>query len=487
MRLALRSLFALLLLAPAAAAQDPTEITLADAVRRALVESPDVRRTEAGDRGRSAAVRAARAARLPSLTLSATPSQRYGLGFDQTTGNVVSQTVESLNVGAQASLSLYDGGRTSALVREARLRIEAAEAGLGRTRQQVALEVSQQFLTLLLDRELLTIEREALAAAVSQRERVSELVDAGARPRGDLLAQEAVVAERRTALVVAEGAVARDEVLLVQLLGLDPLGTYTFVGPDLTRLEASGVLDAPTAPLRDLLDAARAARSDRKAQELAIDAAEAGVATARSQGRPSLSLNGSVGTGYSSLQQQAVGTTPATPVTLPDGTPILVGGAPLTFPGTSTFETTPFFSQAADNRSGSIGLSLVVPIFDRYETRRQVVEAEIRAEEARIGLDALDRQVAAEVQQAFVEASTARARLTAAEAQVAAAEAALRVERDAYRLGAGTLYEVTEAEASVARAQSTRAQAAYGLVFRQALVRLAVGDVDPEALAGLLE
>ena len=114
------------------------------------------------------------------------------------------------------------------------------------------------------------------------------------------------------------------------------------------------------------------------------------------------------------------------------------------------------------------------------------MEAQIRAEDARITLDALDRQVASEVQQAVVEAQTARARLTSTDAQVAAAAEALRVERDRYRLGAGTLYDVAEAQARLAQAQSSRAQAAYGLAFRVVLVRLAVGDVGPDELAGLL-
>lgn len=484
MRLAV--LAALVLLAPAAGAQDSTAISLADAVALALDQSPDVRRAEAADRGRDLAVRAARAGRLPDLSIQVAPQQRYGLGFDQTTGEVVSQTVETVSLGVGASLPLYDGGRTRALVAEARFDRDAASASLERTRQQVALDVAQQFLTLLLDREIAGIEAENLATAEVQERRVAELVEAGARPRGDLLAQQAVVAERRTALVVARGAVERDRVVLIQIVGLDPLGAYRFVGPDLERLEASGLLDGPTAPLAELLAAARETRADRRAQLLSIQAAEAAVGSARAAGRPSVSLNAQLGSGYSSLQQRAVGETPLFPVTLDDGTPVLLGGQPLTFPGDPTFETTPIFSQFSDNRSGAIGLVLNVPIFDRYQARRGVVEAQIRAEDARIQLDALDRQLASEVQQAVVEAQTARARLDAAEVQVAAAAEALRVEEDRYRLGAGTLYDVAEAQTRLAEAQSGRAQAAYGLAFRRVLVRLAVGDVDPAGLAALL-
>ena len=85
--------------------------------------------------------------------------------------------------------------------------------------------------------------------------------------------------------------------------------------------------------------------------------------------------------------------------------------------------------------------------------------------------------------QAVVEVQTARARLAATEVQVAAAAEALRVERDRYALGAGTLYDVAEAQARLAEAESDQAQAAYELAFRVALVRLAVGDVAVEDLA----
>ena len=478
---------ALVVVALPAQAQDTTAVTLAEAVAIALGESPEVRRAEAADRGLESAVRAARAGRLPTLDLQVAPQQRYGLGFDQTTGEVVSQTVETVGLSAQASVPLYDGGRVGALVREARLRREAAGVGLERTRQQVALDVAQQFLTLLLDREIVGIEAENLDDALAQRARVAELVEAGARARADLFAQEAVVAERRTALVVARGAVERDRVVLSQLVGLDPMGAYAFVGPDLGRLEASGLLDPVEAAPGALVAAALEARADRRAQELRIQAAEAAVGGARAAGRPSVSLSANVGTGYSSLQQRAVGETPAFPVTLDDGTPVLVGGAPLTFPGDPTLETTPVFTQFSDNRSGAVGVVLNVPIFDRYQARRQVVEARIAADQARIDLDALDRQVASEVRQAVVEASTAQARLEAAEAQVEAAERALRVERDRYDLGAGTLYDVAAAETRLAEARSGRAQAAYGLAFRRVLVRLAVGDVEASELASLLE
>ena len=481
------------LAAPPAAAQAPdsdsvgTLVTLGEAVRIAVERSPEVRRAALTDRTLGSAVRTARAGRLPTLRAQVSPQQRYGLAFDQTTGQVASQTVEQAGFSVFGSVPLYDGGRTGATVRQAEFERDASAAGRERTRQQVALDVAQGFLQLLLDRELVEIQAEQLAAAEAQLARVAELVGAGARPRGDLIAQEAVVAERRTALVEAQGAVALDRVALVQTIGLDPTEPYRFVGPDPEALALAGALDYEPRPARQLVAAARSDRADRRAQELRIRAAEAAVGVARSAGRPAVELTGSAGTGYSSLQRQLVdpdAVQPSIPVTLEDGTEVFVGGEPLTFPaGSPALQQTPFFDQFADNRSASLGLTLSVPIFDRYQARRGVVEAQVAVEDARIALETLDRAVAAEVLQSVVQAETAQARLAAAAVQVEAAAEALRVERDKYQFGAGTLYEVSEAQGRLAEAESARAQAAYTLVFRVALVRLAVGDVDVDGLA----
>ena len=488
-RLILLAALAVVLAAPPAAAQTPDTVvvTLDEAVRLAVERSTDVRRAGLTDRTLASAVRAARAGRLPTLQARVTPQQSYGLAFDQTTGQVASQTTEQVGFSVFGSIPLYDGGRTGATVRRARFEREASAESRQRTAQQVALSVAQGFLQLLLDRELVAIQAGQLALSEAQLARVAELVEAGAQPRGDLIAQQAIVAERQTALVEARGAVALDRVTLVQTIGLDPAGAYRFVGPRPEALGVAGALAYEPRPAPALLDAAYDARADRRAQLLRIQAAEASVGAARAAGRPSVDISASVGTGYSSLQQQLVdpdAVLPTVPVTLGDGTEVFVGGEPFTLPvGSPAIQQTPFFDQFADNRSGSVGLTLSVPLLDQYQARRGVVEAQVAVEDARIALEALDRQVAAEVQQAVVQAETAQARLAAAEVQVAAATEALRVERDRYQFGAGTLYDVAQAQARLAEAESARAQATYELVFRVALVRLAVGDVDVEGLA----
>ena len=205
-----------------------------------------------------------------------------------------------------------------------------------------------------------------------------------------------------------------------------------------------------------LVETALAERLDLRAQEIAVEAAVAGESLARTASRPNVGVFGQVGSGYSSLQSRL--TDPDAPpvllpVTLADGTPVLLDGAPFLVPDQSgiEFERTPFFSQLGDNRSGSIGMTISVPIFDRFAARRQREEARLAAENARVELDALQRSVSAEVGLAAVEIAGAEARLDAAEARVEAAQAAVDAEEARYALGAGTPYELAAARSQTRR------------------------------------
>ena len=478
-----------LVLAAAPLAQDrgplPPEaadgVTLEEAIALALDTSPEVARADLAETGRTIAERGIGTERLPTVSFSAQPSQSYGLTFDQTSGTLASQTVESLNAGVSAQVTLYDGGRVGALRRQAQLDLASAQATGERARQTVAADVAERFLQLLLNRQLVEIQTEQLAAARQQLDRAERLVAAGARPESDLPAQRATVAERVAALAEATAGVARDRVRLLDRIGLGPLAPVEFTGPTLADLEATGLIDSDAPDVDALVQAALDGRLDLRAQAIAVDAARAGEGVARTASRPTVSAFGQVGTGYSSLASRL--TNPDAqptllPVTLQDGSPVLIGGVPFVVPQQPDFEfeTTPFASQLADNRSGSVGFSVTVPIFDRFAARRQREEARLAVESARVELEALEQAVAAEVGLAAVEIAGAEARLAASDARVEAARAAVEAEEARYALGATTPYDLADARSRLAEALAARAQSAYTLVFRRALLRLATGD-----------
>ncbi|HLT47282.1 MAG TPA: TolC family protein, partial [Rubricoccaceae bacterium] len=457
-------------------------ITFDEAIRLGLARSLDLREATVGDEAAALNVERARAdvLPLPLIEASVQPTQRYGLAFDQTTGQLTSQTSESVNVGLSASVNLFDGFRDRRALEQARIERTAAGLTLERTRQQVAFDVASRFLQVLLDAEIVRIREEALAAQRAQLAQVEALVEAGTRARADVYSQQAAVAEAEAALLQAQQAVELSKTQLIQVLQLDPFGDYVFTAPPLDEED----LAAEPVALEPLLRAAYERRPDLRARERQIEAAEAAVGVARAGMLPRVDLFGSVGTGYSSLQQRIVdgtGGTTFVPVTTTGGETVLVGGEPFLFPLQTApeLEATPLFTQFADNRGGSLGLSITVPIFDRLQTRRQVEQAEIEVARRELDLERQRQAVATEVRQAVLDYRLAAQRLDVTAAQVAAAEAALEAEEARYELGTGTLVALELARARLTEAQAARAQAVYEFVFRRAVIAFARGDLDP--------
>ena len=462
--------------APADANPPAERITFDEAVRLALDRSVALRQAEVLAESRSLDVARQRSLLLPSVSASATPVRRFGLVFDQTTGQLRNETNESLDLGLRGNLNLFNGFADVARLDEARTRARAEQLDLGRSREQVLFDVSSAYLQLLLDRELVGIQRENLTAEDEQLARVEALVEGGSRPRSDVFGQRAAVAERRLAVLQAENAVQLSESRLVQLLQLDPFGTYAFAAPAADDLPVSDETYAANALLAEALGA----RADIAAQELRIDAADAAVRAAASGYYPSVDLFANYGSAYSSLAARPVPDSGGEiPVTTASGEDVLVGGQPFTLTTPGAFEDVAFADQLSDNRGGSFGLSIQIPIFDRFVTRSQVQQARLERENARLQLDVLRQQVAADVRQAVLDYENARARLGVSAAQIEAAQAALDAEQLRYDLGASTLVELSQARARLVEAQSARAQALFEFFFRARLIDYALGRLDP--------
>lgn len=460
-------------------AQDaPQEITFDEALRLGLERNTTLRQATNAAEASDLAVSQARATFLPDLSASVSPTQRYGLSFDQTTGRLEQESTQSLDASVSASVNLFNGFRDQASLAQSHVRAEASEHSLERTRQDVLFNVANQFLQVLLGSELVGIQRENLAADSVQLRQIEQLVEAGARARADVLQQEAQVAQRELSLLQAEADLEVAKTRLVQILQLDPFGNYTFVAPSLDAVP----LTESAYDLETLLTAALDRRDDLRAQELQIEAAEAGVRVARGGYYPTVNLFASYGSGYSSLAQRFVGEPTSIPVTTSDGEPILVGSEPLTFDGPRRVEDTPFSDQFfTDNRGGSIGLRVNIPIFDRFVTRAQVQRARLDAENERIRLDDLRQDVALQVRQGWLDYQNAAKQLDVTARQLTAASAALDAERERYDLGVSTLTELTQARARLVEAQSARAQAVARFIFQQKLLDYAIGTLDPSA------
>jgi outer membrane protein len=171
-------------------------------------------------------------------------------------------------------------------------------------------------------------------------------------------------------------------------------------------------------------------------------------------------MNG--GTSYSSLRQQLAGIDPVT------SNPI--------------FEKTPFDDQLTDNRSGSVSMTLSIPVFNRLQTKTGVERSRVQLSNAELDLQNMSQTVALEVRQAYLDYQTAVKRLDVTEKQLRSAEQSVAVEQERYNVGASTLVELQTARAAFVDAASKRAQAIYQFIFQSRVIDYYLGALDPNTL-----
>jgi outer membrane protein TolC len=446
-----RFVLAFAILAIASAAPSPAsaqgtgpgqELSLVEAVERALEHYPSVAVSEARRDAAHAVAGQAAAARWPtvSLGLSATQYEKPTLvtpirGFTPESTPDFDRTL--LQSWGTMSYTVFDGGTRGSRIDMTRARSASTETEVDDARQTIMAVVAIAYLGVLSRQEVLEANERQLAALEAERDRIDRLLAADRAAEVDRLRVEAALASAEADRVGAAAGldVARRE--MARLIGTDPEATR----PE--RLVPLSFVGAPPPP-REELETAGLQQSPRvAAARHEVTAADAGVSVARSARWPRVELA---------------------------GTYIDRGSSEGDF-------TSEWF----------LGLQLFHPIFTGGHTRDAIAEAEaqlrgarevLRLEEARTS-GALDRGIAA--------VEEAEARVTSLTTAVARSTEVARIEQLRMETGTGTQAEYlrTEADLYVARAGLVEARHAE-LASRVELARL-TGTLDLQWLRDNLE
>ena len=409
--------------APAQPAQ--LQVSLAEAVRRALDVQPAMVQARGEARNAGANKRSAWGAFLPTVSTSASASRSNQDRFDPNSTTRLPPGY-AYSGGLNASLQLFDGFQRFANLRATSATEDAASAGLINQRYQTTLATQQAFFTALADGDLVRVAEAQLQRAKQELQIAVNKFQAGAATRSDTLTATVDLGNARLALLQAQANLATAQASLGRQIGIDqpveavPDSMFPEL-PDTATLRSSALA---TAPLVSQADAqARAARAQ--------------TWSTRSQYWPTLSLSyNNSRTGVSSPN-------------LP-----LFNGYPETFVWRFSVQWTLFNGFGREQNQVAASVS------------RDVAEAQ--AADAR-------RLVSAQLTQQLAALTTAYAQITIVGTNVAAATEALRVTQERYRLGAGTLLDLLTAQANMTQAEVNQVSARYNYLIARAQVEALVG------------
>jgi outer membrane protein len=471
------------------AQQAPATMSLEEAVQLARRHSPSYRQQVNDESVADWNVRAAYGALLPSLTVSGGIDWRGGgtPRFGQLSGQELglSRTPDYLFSDYGIRLGWTVSGGTFFRMAQERAAREATTARIEAAAYTLETGVTRQYLAALRARDAVRIAERELASTDEALKLAQARVDAGAAPRMDAAQAEVERGRAEVTLLQAQAAEETEKLRLLQRIGLDLEQTV-----DLTT-ELS--VFEPVWTLTELSQAAMQQHPQLMAARAAESSGRAAARAARMSYLPTISVGG----GWSGYTQHSrdesylidqARTSAENRVESCQRTNDLYSrlADPLPPQNCAAFVFTDADRSAIlrandiwpfnfTKQPPSFGMTISMPIFNGFVREAQVQQAVAAAEDARHGRREEELNRRATVATSYLAVQTAYRAVAIEERNVAAATEQMELARERYRLGAGSILELTQAQATMARADQAHLAALYSFHENLADLESAVG------------
>ncbi|UMQ40511.1 TolC family protein [Chryseobacterium sp. Y16C] len=345
------------------------------------------------------------------------------------------------NVGVGADIVVYNNGRLEKNIRKIQFDVEASQYDIEAIRNDISLQIAQQYLTALLNKEIVKISQSALDNAKKQYERAKITTQVGTTAQTVLAEAEAAYAREKQNLKKAEIDVGRALFAIAQLLQLPNYKDF-----DVEDVNIPENLDLQLTTADQVLATAYETRPEIKAAESRIKSAEAQTEVTKTAFWPTLTASAGLNTFYNRQF---------------DPMPGVVQGN--------------FFEQYKDQFGQNVGLSLNVPIFNKGKTKLQVEQSKLNESIAKNNLDQQKQSVRQSVQKAQFDAdSNYETYLAAVEAEKSS-KLSMDFAEKSYAAGRTTIFDLNVARNNYANAQGSVAQAKYNYLFSLKLLNFYAG------------
>lgn len=418
--------------------------TLQESVNYAVENNLQVVRGNLNTKIQDNTLKIAKREYLPSVNANAGVNGAFGQGIDLF-GNTNRNDNFRNNANVSADILLFNYGRLEKNIRKTQYEVEANNFDLQRTKDDISLQIAQQYLSILLNREIVQISESALSNAQKLYERAKITTDVGTTPQTILAEAEAALAREKQNVTTAEINTDRSLFALAMLLQLKDYKNF-----DIVNVPVDSVLDAPLFSAESIIDKAYENQPQIKAADSRIKSAEAQTEITRTAFWPTITANAGFGTSYFYRFK-------------------------LVDPTGATIQQTNFLDQFTDNFGQQVGVSANIPIFNKGITRLQVEQSKINEELAKVALEQSKQDVLQNVQKAQFDAESNYGAYLAATQAEKSSSLALDFAEKSFAAGRTTIYDLNTARNNFANAQGSVAQAKYNYLFSIKLLNFYAG------------
>jgi outer membrane protein len=396
---------------PLAVGGTPTPLSLQDAQALALKHNPQISVARLTALASRQVTREARSnfwptAQIEITAVDANPGSRI------TAGALNNPTVyQRAAAGATVTQLITDFGRTANLASSANLAAKAENQNQIATKEQILLAVDQAFYSSLQSQAVLTVAQETVKARQTVSNQVNSLFQSKLKSGLDLSFANVNLAQAKLLLLDAQNNENAALAALSAVLGFSNLQNFQLVDDSTPNAPPPGNVD-------DLISIAFSVRPEILALEFQSESARKFKIAERDLLFPDIRALGAVG-------------------------------------------DTPVRNPIISAWYGAVGVNVNIPVFNGFLFSARAKEAALRAQATEEQLRGLRDQIARDVRNSWLNATTAYDRLAVTQQLLEQANLALNLAQSRYNLGLGSIVELSQAQLQQTQAQITNAQAGY--------------------------
>ncbi len=374
-----------------------------------------------------------RNSRLPDLSASA--SENYSFGRAQTLdGTYSNRNTNSTSFSIGTSVPLFTGFEIPNRIKLNQLNLEAATQDLEKAKNDIRMQVAQAYVQILYNMEIADVACRQVAIDSAQVKRLEAFVENGKASQAQLSQQQATLAQAQLTATQADNNLQLSVLALTQLLELPSPEGFSIVRPDNTSLLVlHSSLPSPDAIYQEALTI----KPEVRAEQLRLSAADKSISIAKAALYPKLYFNAGLQTNYYK---------------------------------TNGMKAESFASQMKNNFAQYLGVSLSIPIFNRFATRNNVRSARIDRENRQLQFDLVRKTLYKDIQQVYYNAVAAGSKYESSKQAQQSSQDAFKLTQAKYENGKASITEFNEAKNNYLKTESDLVQARYEYLYQTALL-----------------
>lgn len=433
--------------------------TLQECIKRAKEENLDIKQAKLSVLSSEQQLLQSKLSLFPSLNGGGSQGYNYGRTVDPYSNEFTNLNVKTNNFSLSSSVTLFSGFQNINKVKRDNYEYMAKKYDIEKVINDISLTVATDFLQLLFNKELVIMAEKQLEISIQQKERISKLVSAGQLAKSSLLETNSQVASEQLQLVKAKNQKEIALLNIKQLLEIQANTDFEILVPAIALPKQNKIQST-----QEIYNAALEVFPNVKSAEYRLKSSDKSLAISRGGRSPRITLNGSMGSGYSDARTRILGVDSLG--MFPSGYQTVSGESVLMPILNYHSEITPFNQQLKDNFSQSLSFSLRIPLFNGWMTNSSIANAKIGVLSAKNELQKTKNQLRKQVEQVRADVIAAEKQYEFAKKSSEALQESFTYNEQKFNEGMLNVYDYNDAKNKLIKAESELLQAKYDYLFK---------------------